>query len=476
MSKQKRHIQLKKQYYKPVIIGLAVLIIGTYFLGFFLSQGKFLNNTYVNDINISKLSLEKTHEIMSDMINKHSVQLTFIDNEQEIVTKEQCGITYNKNNSLNQYYKEQNHWLWFMYLFQDTKYTLDDAVNIDQDVYDKSINQLKHLSKDAQKKPVNAKVIYKNKQFSIQKEDNGSTINKKALQKLIMNAFASKKTDVNVFDEKGYVMPKITSENKKLNNLLTSAKKYVNASITYKTTSGQVVLDGNDLIKWLSVDNNGQYYKDDEVFKTKAKKFVKDLAKKINNVGSTRTFTGATGTVTISGGNYGLTLNQSKEVTGLLKDIAEGKKGTRKPVTTGQQKSYENGGIGHTFVEVNLTKQKVYYVKNGKIAWTSDCVSGKQTDPERRTPTGTYYIYFKQRNRILRGTKLPNGKWPYETPVSYWMAFNGGIGLHDANYRKKFGGNIYINKGSHGCVNLPVSAAGQLYNMLDYYTPVIVHH
>lgn len=114
--------------------------------------------------------------------------------------------------------------------------------------------------------------------------------------------------------------------------------------------------------------------------------------------------------------------------------------------------------------------------KNGQCVLQSDCVSGKMTN-DRYTPAGTYYIYSKERNRVLRGTKDPvTGKYPYESPVSYWMPFNRGIGFHDANWRSSFGGNLYVSGGSHGCVNLPVSFAGTMYNTITTGMPVVIYY
>ena len=55
------------------------------------------------------------------------------------------------------------------------------------------------------------------------------------------------------------------------------------------------------------------------------------------------------------------------------------------------------------------------------------------------------------------------------------MPFNGGIGLHDASWRNKFGGEIYVNSGSHGCVNLPTSSAAAIYSHVSSGTPVILY-
>lgn len=100
-------------------------------------------------------------------------------------------------------------------------------------------------------------------------------------------------------------------------------------------------------------------------------------------------------------------------------------------------------------------------------------VSGTYNDKSRRTPSGIYSLAYKQRNQVLRPAPNPDGTYDYESPVSYWMPFNGGIGLHDANWRGRFGGNIYRNSGSHGCINLPVSFAGKFYESIEAGCPIV---
>ena len=85
-------------------------------------------------------------------------------------------------------------------------------------------------------------------------------------------------------------------------------------------------------------------------------------------------------------------------------------------------------------------------------------------------------MYYKEKDRILRGKKLPDGTYEYESPVSYWMPFNGGIGLHDASWRGKFGGQIYRTNGSHGCINMPVREAAIVYEHAYAGIPVICHN
>lgn len=45
--------------------------------------------------------------------------------------------------------------------------------------------------------------------------------------------------------------------------------------------------------------------------------------------------------------------------------------------------------------------------------------------------------------------------------------------LHDLN-RSAYGGDIYINNGSHGCINLPLDVAKKIYDKVTINTPVMI--
>ena len=126
-------------------------------------------------------------------------------------------------------------------------------------------------------------------------------------------------------------------------------------------------------------------------------------------------------------------------------------------------------GHGLNYIDISIEKQRVILFENGRKVMESACVTGLPTR-ERATHYGNFRIAYKQRNRILRGSQNL-----YAAFVSYWMPFDGGIGLHDASWRGKFGGNIYQSNGSHGCINLPSAFAKQLYERITVGMPVYVH-
>ena len=478
MTKKKNnwYIKHKKPVLFCVIIVLILLII--YLAGMLYYNGKFLNGTIVNGSDVGGMTLEKANDQLSKKVSDQSLELVFNDGQSEVLQAKQLGVSYNKDNSLNQLMEKQNKWAWFLGFFQKEKNTLTDLIQISDENLTNGIASMQHAKKENQVAPTDAYIEYKDGNFSIVEETLGSKLNTEELMKNIKVALSEGKQQLDVTKANGYVKPQVYKDDQDLNNRLKAAKEYCLSKITYTTPKGkEIVLDGSTLVTWLSKQDDGSYTKDESVFKEKLTAFVKSLASQYNSIGATRTFTGKDGqSHTVSGGTYGFRVSTDSEVSALLKMINENKsENNRTPEHTGQLSSGENGGLGTTYLEINITKQHLWFVKDGSVVLESDFVSGKESDPTRLTPSGTYYIYNKERNRVLRGTKQPNGKYEYESPVSYWMPFNKGIGLHDASWRSSFGGNIYVNSGSHGCINLPTGFAGSLYSQIYVNLPVVVY-
>lgn len=465
---------------KPVLIcGIVVLVLlVVYLAGMLYYNDKFLNGTMVNGSDVGGMTLQKANDQLSKKVNGQSLKLIFNDGQNEVLQSAQLGVSYNKDNSLNQLMKNQNKWAWFIGFFKNEKNTLTDLIQISDENLTNGIASMEHAKEENQIAPTDAYIQYKDGSFSIIEETLGSKFNTEELVKNIKVALSEGKQQLDVTKANGYVKPHVYKDDQDLNNQLKAANEYCLSAITYTTPKGkEIALDGSTLITWLSKQDDGSYTKDESVFKEKLTAFVKELASQYNSIGATRTFTGKDGqSHTVSGGTYGFRVSTDSEVSALLKMINENKsENNRIPEHTGQLPSGENGGLGTTYLEINITKQHLWFVKDGSVVLESDFVSGKESDPTRLTPSGTYYIYNKERNRVLRGTKQPNGKYEYESPVSYWMPFNKGIGLHDASWRSTFGRDIYINSGSHGCINLPTGFAGSLYSQIYVNLPVVVY-
>ena len=243
-------------------------------------------------------------------------------------------------------------------------------------------------------------------------------------------------------------------------------------SVTYQLPNNQTeVLDGLTIATWV----NGSQGLTVSVDAAKVAAYVQGLRNKYDTPADTQTWQSADGTTKSIKTDYGWHIDQAKETEALIANIQSLQSVTREPVYASRAVQTEMPQWGKTFVEIDLSSQHVYFYQDGNCVWDSKCVTGTATDPDRATPTGVFALKYKQRDRVLRGRINPQtGKPSYEPPVAYWMPFNGNIGLHDANWRSSFGGNIYLKNGSHGCINLPPKNAKTLYDLITPGTVIVV--
>ncbi|MDO5388084.1 MAG: L,D-transpeptidase family protein, partial [Clostridia bacterium] len=192
------------------------------------------------------------------------------------------------------------------------------------------------------------------------------------------------------------------------------------------------------------------------------------IESRYNDVGSERSFETSHGTtVTVKGGDYGTyidikTLRKDVKAAILenkaVNDVISFKRNTLDGETT---------GIGDTYVEIDLTNQYLYMYVDGVLV--KDCPVVTGLPGSRATPQGVYRLKSKSRNVTLVGAD-------YRTPVSYWMPFNRGIGMHDATWQSRFGGNVYKTRGSHGCINLAMKDVSEIYEYAKVNMPVICYY
>lgn len=322
------------------------------------------------------------------------------------------------------------------YWFEPSDYELNSGIVYDEEKLEKSLSKLTHLSEDTQEAPVDAKVVYKEDQFVIKKEKQGTTIDTDVLSKAVEKVLQEGEEALDVEKADGYVKPAVTKDSELLAKQEKQLNELANVQVTYELPEGEKVLNGNTVKKWLVLDEDGNYSLDQDKMNAKIKKYVKKLAEEVDTLGKERPFHTTSGLdVTVSGGNYGWKIDQKAEIKALKKNIKNRQQVTRKPEYSQEELYTENHGLGDTYIEVNLTEQHLYYYQKGEVVLDTPLVSGRMTR-DRFTPPGVYFLTYKQKDRILRGRPNASGQPSYQSHVNYWMPFNGGIGLHDASWNR----------------------------------------
>lgn len=129
---------------------------------------------------------------------------------------------------------------------------------------------------------------------------------------------------------------------------------------------------------------------------------------------------------------------------------------------------------GNTYVEMDLIEQHVYTFQEGSLTWDTSCVTGN-ISKNHDTPAGIYSLTYREKGRVLRGTKKVDGTYEHESYVDYRVSFNGGAGFHGAIWRNKLSGIIFQTSGSYGCINFPPEEASVPYDLTYKGTPVLYY-
>jgi len=459
----------------PVTAALGVCAGGAYVVNSAQYNSRFLPGTVINGIDVSDQTLEEAEHAIRNVEEDYSLKLNFRGGSTETLTAKDMALRYDCARELQGILNEQNGYTWLARELGDgAEYTLKTGISYAKNTLLKSLKKLPELQEGNYTVPEDANLSYDNGiSFNMVPEIEGTELLPDELLKETGKAIL-KKTDVlNLEDEpEVYAEPAVRSDDEELVARMDALNGILDADVDIVLSDGTVrKVTGKDTKDWISVEN-GLYVVNEDVVAEKAAALMADVAKSDDTYGYSRPFMSTNYGMQKFDSDYlhGHTLDQAAMADSLTKLVLSGKSGKIEPVYS-QYEDSPDPRFGGTYVEVDIYAQRVYYYENYELVYSCNCVTG--TEGYRSTPSGIFSIEEKQRGRTLNGY-ASDGSLAYSSYVSYWMCFLPHYGLHDASWRDSFGGSIYEYDGSHGCVNLPTSAAATLYDLLDYGTPVIV--
>lgn len=247
---------------------------------------------------------------------------------------------------------------------------------------------------------------------------------------------------------------------------------YEDMRIVYQAGDSWVLLEAEDVIDWVRYWPDGHWDIDDE----KIADFIAGLCQRFDTWDNYKILETTPGIgipsrkIQVAAGAYGWRVDRQTETQEISEMLRTNQTNLHELHFSSEAaewgEPYED--YGDSYIEIDLTRQRLWLYLDGKRELSSDIVSGLM-NTDRQTPGGAYAIYYKQSPAVLTGPD-------YSSPVSYWMPFNGGIGLHDATWQSSFGGDACYYRGSHGCINLPLDVAGQIYEMVETGFPVLCYY
>ena len=460
--------------------GAAACVLAVVYIGIAQTyKTKFIEGTSINGIDAGKKTVSEVEDEIEKTVENYSLKLSFRDNRTETIDGDAFDYQYVSDGGVQKLLDEQNIYTWIGgALFGSEKsYTVDEDTQFNEQKLVEGLSNLPEMKSENQVAPTDAYLLLDEttKRYNIVPETEGNVLNVEAVQAYAKSAVSGSVETVDLAQAADtYAAPAIRANDEGLNSQQAALNAFLSTSITYTLPEGTQVLDANVLDGWISVDDNGYRYVDEEHIAECVDQYVADLASAVDVEKETSTFASTNrGMVEVDNNEYVIKINQDAEKEKLLEEVLGNTVTQREPVYSRKDET-QDPTFGGTYVEIDIDNQTVYYYEDGQCLVETPCVTGTVSVPRRSTPTGVFHIYDKQRSRTLYGDIQPDGSYGYASFVNYWMRFCGGCGLHDATWRDSFGGDIYWDSGSHGCVNLPYEAAAQMYEIVEEGTPCIV--
>ena len=461
------------------IIPVAALgvVAAAYLGGVYTFSTRFLPNTTVDGVDVSL----KTRSYLAESINSQTASYTLSvtgDDVELTIAAADIDLGYNGDACADEALSQTNPWQWPLEIAESRKIEVEKTVSYDKDKVAAVLAPFVEQSRQkAEEAAIASTITYDSAKasFVLNGGDTRYLDADKAAEK-VCASLGSLDASLTLGDE-------CMSSGEDFSQALASANAYLAAAPTLTLAGSTVTEIGADQIaSWLKFGDDLSVELDESAITTWCQG---DLSKQCDTVGTTRTYTRPDGkTVEVSGGTYGWNINGAETASQIADALRSGQKTSIEiPVkSAGASYAAAAGGKdwGNRYIDVDLTEQHArMYDASGNLIWETDIVTGDTTQGHD-TPTGVYAMdsYRASGDVELRGAiDATTGEPEYISHVGYWMPFIGNsYALHDADWRSVFGGTIYQGNGSHGCVNLPVDKAAELWNLTAIGDVVVVHN
>lgn len=455
-----------------------VVLVAAYVAGVIFFSSHFFPNTTLND---RDFSFDAADTMISEIQNEADDYSLTIEGQGFSYTFEtgQTEITIDPDQIAEDVLTQQNAALWPVEIFKSHDVSGLVVATFNEEGFQETLTEQVAAFNEGQTASRNASIVYDENtdSFALEEEVYGSQLDTDMVIALASQAVQSLKTTCELTED-CVIQPTVLVEDSETQQALEDAEEMFPSDVSLMLDGSveAATIDKATLAEWIYISSSDYSIQLDEDDLTA---WVDDVASGLNTVGTTRTWTREDGkTCTVSGGTWGWEVDTSSLSTTVYDTLMEGGASSIDIPCTQTGDVYNGAGSRDwgAYVDVDLTQQKArYYDASGNLLYSCDIVSGLPTD-DRSTPTGVYYLNAKESPSTLVGYN-DDGTIDYETPVSYWMPFIGNsVGLHDATWQSSFGGTYYKTNGSHGCINLPLSAAKWFYNNLSTGVCVITHY
>lgn len=460
-----------RRFIKFFLLLIASIIFLLLFLYFFICiyyKNRFSYNTWINDYYCSGKTVNQINKLLLSKKNSDAIIIksSYYPDETLYLSDFDCSFSY--HDKLKNIIEKQRIYLWPL--------NKTDNVIVPSASFDR--NKLSDLIMDMSF----VKNSFSNDEADIlYDETTGYYFNENLVNHVDVDALIAYISD-NLCFESTINLPNsifyyddISSEIEEKRAVWDEVNDFLNTKIYFDMGDEIIPIDGSILSTFLVRDfSSGGFSKTEDgrffISELAVSAFVDKLCDKYDTYKLPRVFITHLGDEKyIETSVYGTLIDRESEKEYLYNALINSNAEIHTPKYLVEPFSRGINDIGDTLVEVDMTKQVLYYICGGEVILTCDIVTGLPNG-NYDTPEMIACLNKKVRSKYLRGPG-------YVSYVDYWMPIYNekAIGLHDASWQKQFGGNRYLTNGSKGCINMRLEDAKTLFDAIEIGTPVIVY-
>ena len=454
----------------------AAALAVVYGVGAFYFSTHFVPRTTVNGVDASGLTTRELATVLDDAVATYSNHVTG-DGLDLTISSSDVELSVNGVALASEALGKTNPFAWPVNLIKGEDLSVDVGVSIDEDLLSYLVADAVWAHNEQAEPPKDASATFDQEQsaFVVVPSELGEALDSDAVRRTVGRNLLSMRPATTLGEDE-LLRADILDDNETLLSAIDDANSICNMSVPL-TLDGKTLLSVTpDIIaQWVSVqdtDYGPQVIVDSDAIHKWSYDNLNDV---VNGENETRGWE-------VSSWDFAQAMAPK----------LESKDSSALEVPTITTFTRPDESVGHEsrgrHIDVNLSTQyaRLYDTDGKTVLWRSPFVSGNVA-MNHGTPTGEFEINSLERDVTLTGlndgVEVKEGEAPkpedyYNSYVRYWMCFYGTeLGLHDADWRwqDEFGGDIYLWDGSHGCINLPVEEAGQLFDLLHVGDKVYIH-
>lgn len=467
------------------VIAVALVALGiAYGVGVSRYQSRLFPNTEIGGIDVSEMTAKEAAKA-TDTSGWH-ITIDDVTGDKVTIGKEDAGMSVS-GASPSDMIASQDAFAWPLHVIGGSGRSVDRTVSFDYGKLRRTLSSLGMCDASKRTEATDASFRYDQGtgKWYVTPDAQGTVVDKDRLFAAVKKSLDGFNSPTVKITQDMCLQPSVTASDESLNSAVADANKWVSASVTYDIDDQQsaVTVDSKTIAPWVSIarGNDGRFSA--TLDESAVKAYLARIGDKYDTPGEPLTITTPTGKVASvagTGEDTGWLTDEGAELPKLVSDIKDGRTDHREFSMKHRANAKTGSDVwGTTYIEVDLSSQHLWYVKDGKVAVDFGIISGKSGYD---TPQGVTAVYKKVTNvTLISPWKDPKtGEPTYKTPIDVGLVISrdGNILIHSAPWQPSgmFGNAGYhVSGGSHGCVNAPTDKTWDLYNAVPLNTPVVVH-